>query len=179
MKLYKISIDYSYALADIFESNNGADSLSLTSETSELLNNFRYGWITEDSAATPDIAIIMSELFCVDEKTFTELRPYLLNLIPNTIIIGKDTFYSLSNIPFMKDTLNLKSSKIKYFSTGDIMEVSKPVFNERNYPNLFKVDEIPGSFFCSEDLMNAIVANNLTGITFEECKVKSKSWFRL
>ena len=178
MKLFRISIDYSYAFADIFESNNGADSLSLTSESSELLKKFRYGWITEDSTVTPDITIIMSELFCVDEKTLTELRSYLLNLTPNTIIIGKDTFYSLSNIPVLKDTLNLKTSRIKYFSTGDIMEVIKPVFNERDYPNLFKSEEVTGSFFCTEDLKNAIVDNNITGIIFEECKVKSKSWFR-
>lgn len=178
MKLFKISIDYSYALADIAESYNGADSIFLTSETSELFKKFRYDWITEDSTFTPDIAIIMSELFCVDEKAFTELKPYLLNLIPTAIIIGQETFYSLSNIPVLKDSLNLKSSKIKYFSTGDIMEVAKPVFNERNYPSLFKIEEVTASFFCTEDLMIAIIDNNLKGIIFEECKIKSKSWFK-
>lgn len=178
MKLFKISTDYNYALADIAESYNGEDSLSLTSETSKLLNKFRYVWLTEDSTVTPNIAIIMSELFCVDEKSFTDLRPYLPDFIPTAILIEKDTFFSLSNIPVMKDSLNLKSSKIKYFSTGDIMDVTKPVFNEQNYPNLFKIEEIIGSFFCSEELKNAIIANNLRGIIFEECKVKSKSWFR-
>ena len=178
MKLFKISIDYNYALADIFESYNGVDSLSLTSETAAILKNFRYGWITEDSAVIPHIAIIMAELLCLDEKAFAELRPYLPDLTPTAILIGKDTFFSLSNIPVLKDSLNLKSSKIKYFSTGDIMEVSKPVFNERNYPNLFKIAQITGGFFCTEVLMNAIVDNNLTGITFDECKIKSKSWFR-
>ena len=178
MKLYKISIDYSYALANITESYNGADPLSITSETPELLKSFRYDWVIEDSVVIPDMAIIMAELFCLDEKAFAKLRPYLSDLTPTSMLIGKGKFYSLSYIPVLKDSLNLKSSKIKYFSTGDIMEVTKPVFNERNYPNLFKIEEVTGSFFCTEDLMNAIIANNLTGIIFEECKIKSKSWFR-
>ncbi|MDE6091187.1 MAG: hypothetical protein K2G41_10870 [Duncaniella sp.] len=176
MKLFKISTDYNYALADIAESYDATDSLILTSETTELLKNFRYDWITEDSTLIPNIAIIMSELFCLDEKAVTELRPYLSDLILSAILIRKDTFYSLSNIPILKGSLNLKSSKIKYFSTGDIMDVTKPVFNEQNYPSLFKTEELIGSFFCSEDLMNTITANNLTGILFEECKVKSKFW---
>lgn len=178
MKLFKLSVDYSYAFGDIAESFNGADSLSLTSENPALLEKFRYEWITEDSTTTPDITIIMSELVCVDEKAFMGLKPYLLNLIPHAIMIGKVPFYSLSNIPVMKDAVNLKSSKIKYFTTGDVMEITEPVFNEHVYPNLFKTGEITGSFFCSENLKNAILSNNLTGITFEKCKVKSRSWFK-
>ncbi len=178
MRLFKVNFNFDYALADIVETYNDADSLALTSETTDLLENFRYGWLTDDSTVIPDIAIIMSELFSVNEKALTELGSYLLDLKSNAISIGKDIYYSLSNIPTLKDSLNLKSSKIKYFSTGDIMEIEKPVFNEGNYPNIFKVEEIFGQFFCTNVLMNAIVTHNLTGVTFEECKVKSKSWFR-
>lgn len=179
MKLYKISFNSEYALADIVDSNKNVDSLSLNSETPELLQNFRYDWVTDDSSLTPNIAIIMSELFCVDKKALGTLSPFLSLLGQTEIIIGQVKFYSLSNIPVLKDALNLKSSKVKYFSTGDIMEVTKPVFREQEYPNLFKADEIIGSFFCSEGFMNAIVSHNLTGLFFEDCKVKSKSWFRI
>lgn len=178
MELFKLLFNFDYALADIVESYNDTNSLDVNSETPELLENFRYDWVTEDSTLIPDIAIIMSELFCIDDKALIVLNPYIDDLVQTSISIGKELFYSISNIPVLKDSLNLKLSKIKYFSTGDIMEVGKPVFNERNYPNLFKTAEIPGSFFCSEDLMKAVIDNNLTGITFEECKVKSKSWFR-
>lgn len=177
MRLFQISFNFNYALADIVESYNSADSLSLTSETLELLKYFRYDWITDDSILIPDIAIIVSELFCLNGKALTVLKPYLFDLFPTIISIGKETFYSLSKIPVLENALNLKSSKIKYFSTGDIMEITKPVFKKQQYPNIFKVGEIGGSFFCSENFKNAIIANNVTGIIFKECKVKTKSWF--
>lgn len=178
MKLYKISFDFDYALADIVETYNDADSLSLTSETTELLKDFKYDWLTEDSSVIPDIAIIMSELFCVDNKAFNILKPNLPDIMPAPISIGADTFYSLSNIHTLKGVLNLKSSKVKYFSTGDIMEITNPVFKEQEYPNLFKVDEMTGSFFCTENFKDSIVRNQITGLIFDECKIKSKSWFR-
>lgn len=179
MKLFKISIDFNYATADIFKSFGEENSISLSSETVDLLKRFQYVWNTEESTITPNISIIMGKLFCIDEKSINYLSSYLNSTRLLEIKIGNDLFYLLANIPEMKDSLNLKSSKIKYFSTGDIMEVTSPVFKEQNYPHLFRIDEIPSTFFCSEDFMNIVIANNLTGIIFEECKVKSKSWFSL
>lgn len=179
MKLFKISTNFKYALADITESYNGADSLSITSETPEALKNFQYSWLTQDSTIIPNIAIIMSELFCLDDIALEALKTSIPDLIQTPMLIGEERFFSLSNIPILKGSMNLKSSKIKYFSTGDIMEIIEPIFNKGDYPNFFKCEEVIGSFFCSEDFMNIVIDNNLTGIVFEECKVKSKSWFSL
>lgn len=178
MKIYKLSINFDYALADIVENYNDADSLSLTSETIDLLNDFRFDWNTDDSHLIPNIAIIMSKLLCFDIISWDEVRSLLPDNGITQISIGNKPFISLSNIPVLRGALNLKSSKLKYFSTGDIMEITSPVFNEREYPNLFKVEEIYGSFFCTDELKNTIVSNNLTGLKFEECRLKSKSWFR-
>ena len=180
MKLYKVSCNYKYAFGDISVTyDSTTDFLSLNSETIDLLNKFGFDWQTNDSSIIPDVTIIVSELICLDEKAFNILRSLLTGIKFNPILIGKDDFKSLSNIPVLKNVLDLKHSKVKYFSTGDIMQISQPVFKTQDYPNLFKIEEIGGYFFCSEEFKRTIDFNNLKGISFEECRVKSKSWFSL
>lgn len=179
MKIYKISCDYKFALGDIVKSSQDVEFLSLDSETVDLLDKFNFDWSTNESSALPNITIIVSELFCLDEKSTKKLIQHLNGIHFNPILIGKERFTSLSNIPTMENVLDLKSSKVKLFSTGDIMEITHPVFKNQYYPNLFKIDEIGRQFYCSEELKNVIIFNNLTGIIFHECKVKSKSWFKL
>lgn len=179
MKLYKVSCNYKYAFGDITETYDGTDFISLSSETIDLLNKFRFDWQTNDSSIIPDITIIVSELLCFDEKAIKILLSLLNGVKFNPILIGDKNFNSLSNIHVLKNVLDLKSSKVKYFSTGDIMEITLPIFKKQKYPNLFRIDEIGGYFFCTEEFKRLIDINNLTGISFEECQVKSKSLFSL
>lgn len=178
MKVFQLSFDYEYSLADIKSSAKNLSLLDLNSETTNILKEFNFYWLKNESTIIPDIAIIVKELFCCSIRALDILRPYLAEENTNEILIDTDEFYSLSNIPLLKNVISLKHSNVQYFSTGEILTISKPVFFPGEYPNLFKTEEISGSFFCTEDLMNAIIANNLTGIIFEECKIKSKSWFR-
>ncbi|MDE7347318.1 MAG: hypothetical protein K2N48_11360 [Muribaculaceae bacterium] len=179
MNLYKIYLNYKFAISDVEKYDGNVDYLSLNSETTSILKSFEFGWQTVESSVIPDITIIMSKLFCIDKKAANTLLSYLNGIVLTPISIGNKIFNSLSHIPILNRALDMKSSKVKYFSTGDIMEITRPVFKKQEYPNLFKIDEISGTFFCTHELKNIVEINNLTGISFEECKVKQKSWFGL
>lgn len=177
MNIYKISFDYNYAFADIVESRNGADSLELSIDNLEMLKDFRYDWLMDESDVIPVFVIIISELLgCSEEIShlITEICP---NIVLHPILIGSKKFNIQSNIVVYQDRLNLKKSKITRFSNGDIMEISNPVLLPGEYCPLFRLEEIPSTYFCTEEFKNMVESNNLSGLKFEECKVKSKSWF--
>lgn len=177
MNIYKINFDYNYAFADIVESRNGADSLELSIDNLEMLKDFRYDWLMDESDVIPDFVIIISELLgCSEEIShlITEICP---NIVLHPILIGSKKFNIQSNIPVYQNRLNLKKSKITRFSNGDIMEISNPVLLPGEYCPLFRMEEIPSTYFCTEEFKNMVESNNLSGLKFEECKVKSKSWF--
>lgn len=177
MNIYKISFDYNYAFADIVESRNGADSLELSIDNLETLMDFRYDWLTDESNVTPDFVIIISELLGCAKKNSHFITKLCPNIVLHPILIGSKEFNIQSNIPVYQDRLNLKKSKITRFSNGDIMEISNPVLLSSEYSPLFRLEEIPSTYFCTELFKNMVESNNLTGLKFEECKVKSKSWF--
>jgi len=80
-------------------------------------------------------------------------------------------------VEYLDNCLNIKKSKIKRFSNGDVMEVTLPVLLPREYPILFRITEMPSVFFCTNVFKEFIENNSITGVIFEECPVKSKSWF--
>ncbi|MCM1141635.1 MAG: hypothetical protein NC453_23950 [Muribaculum sp.] len=174
--IYQISLNFNFALGDITKILTGTDPLELNSENVAVLDNFQYDWDTDESSLMPNLTIIFSELLCCDLKAHDYLKAVMTQIVFNKILIGKDEFFSISNIPCLKERLNLKSSKIKYFSTGDIMEIERPMFNSGKYPPLFKVEEMPGVFFCSELFKDTIENNHLSGLLFTERKIKNKSW---
>lgn len=177
MKIFQLNFDFAYALADVVNADGKVDILDITSENTNLLSKLQFDWTMTESSIIPDIAIIVSELLCCNTNGLPIIERVLPTVKPFEIYVGKNQFYSLFNISNQKGKLNLKSSKIKYFSTGDIMEIEKPVFNQGEYPSIFKVEEMPGVFFCTEIFKDTIEKNHLTGLIFTECKIKSKSWF--
>lgn len=177
MNIYKISFDYKYAFADIVESKNGADSLELSIDNLDMLSDFRYDWLTTESDKIPNFVIIISELFGCSEEISHLITKLCPNIILHPIVIGRKVFCINSNIPVYKDRLNLKKSKVTRFSNGDIMEVSKPVLLPGEYCPLFRLEEIQSSYFCTDDFTKMVESNNLLGLKFEECQIKSKSWF--
>ncbi len=179
MEIYQISFDYSYALADVVESLNGADSLELCAERPELMDKFRYGWLTNESTKIPDFVIIMSTMLGCKVEIFKDIKNLFSNLVitPIPIKVGTDDYVLFSNIPILSDHLNLKKSKITRFSNGDIMEIPTPVFLLGNYPSLFKVKEMPSTYFCTQESKSLIDGRSYTGLLFEVRKIKSKSWF--
>ena len=49
MNIYQIDFDYTFALADIRASVDGADSMEFSQERLELIDKFKYDWVTTDS----------------------------------------------------------------------------------------------------------------------------------
>ncbi|MCC8039105.1 MAG: hypothetical protein LIP02_13385 [Bacteroidales bacterium] len=177
MKIYLIKKDYSFASADIVESLNGADSLDLSVENLEILPDFRFGWLTNESNLLPDFTILNSDLLVCDARGQAIVARMLPTAIFSEIKIGEVTFYVCSHIPVLTGCLNMKKSNVKRFSNGDIMEVSSPVFLPNEYPNLFTIEEMPSAYFCTEAFKDEVVKERASGLLFEECPVKAKSWF--
>lgn len=179
MGIYQLSFDYSYALADVVESPNGKNSLGLCAERPELMDKFKYEWFTNESTKIPDFVIIMSTMLGCKVEISNEVKNLFSNLVlnPIPIKIGTEDYALFSNIPILSDHLNLKKSKITRFSNGDIMEILTPVFLPGTYPILFKVEEMPSTYFCTQELKDLIDGHSYTGLLFEVCKIKSKSWF--
>lgn len=65
------------------------------------------------------------------------------------------------------------------FSNGDIMEINNPVFLPVGYPTLFKVEDIPSTFFCSQEFKDFVEADSYTGLRFKECVNKKNHGFKL
>lgn len=177
MEIYQLSFNYNYALADVLESSNGANSLELCAERPELMDKFRYGWLTNESTLIPDFVIIMSNTLGCKADISKDVKNLFPSLALHPIKVGTDDYVLFSSIPILSNHLNLKKSKITRFSNGDIMEIPTPVFLPGNYPILFKVAEMPSTYFCTQEFKNLIDGRSYTGLLFEVRKVKSKSWF--
>ena len=176
MKIYQLSLDYSFSLADVIETFDNADSLELCSEKPEMIKNFKYGWIMNESKIIPDFVLIMSSLLGCKYGFLKNIRKIIpsINFIP--VKIDRDDYALFSNLPILENCVNIKKSKVSRFSNGDIMEISNPVFLPNDYPALFKVEEISSSYYCTEDFKNIITDNQYTGLMFNECNIKSKWW---
>lgn len=177
MEIYQLSFDYSYALADVVESPNEADSLELCAERPELMNKFKYGWLTDESTKIPDFVIIMSNMLGCKAEISEDVKKLFPSLALNPIKVGNDNYVLFSNIAILSNCLNLKKSKVTRFSNGDIMEIPTPVFLPGNYPILFKIEEMPSSYFCTQEFKELVNSHSYMGLRFEERKIKSKSWF--
>jgi hypothetical protein len=176
-KIYHISFDYAYALADVKASLHGKDSMELCSERPELINEFLYDWVTNESENIPDFCIIMTELLGCKAEVLDNIKGLLTSITTVNIKIGICDYSIFINVPTIKDALNIKKSKVSRFADGDIMSVDEPVFLPNKYPMLFKIEEQPGTYYCTEDFKAYMDSSEYTGLLFSECNVKSKSWF--
>lgn len=176
-QVYQITSDYSYAFVDVTKQKGEASSLDLSDDTPELIPEFDYGWITVESEEFPDLILIMSKLLGIDAKVYPVLAPFVSELGVIELNFSVDQFKILTNIPCLEGVLNIQRSRVTRFSTGDIMSIESPVFLPGDYPPIFKIGEMPTSFFCSEALFNVIQAKGLKGWNFAICPVKKKGWF--
>ena len=173
MKVYKISKDYRFAIADIVECKNGFDSLDLSPDTPELLNNFKYDWLTDESDIHPDFVYISLSLIGGSNNVSRIIKQVCHDIRLNPIKVGNNNIDVYSNIPEYSNCVNMKKSRITRFSNGDIMEISSPVLLPNDYAPLFRVMEMSSSYFCTDIFKNIVEENKLTGLLFEEIRVKS------
>lgn len=177
MNIYQIDFDYTFTLADIRASVDGADSMEFSQERPEQIDKFKYDWVTTDSELIPDFVVIMSELLGFKTAFKSKVEELSQSFKFHDLKIGDMDYTAFINIPTLQNCINLKKSKVVKFSNGDIMEITNPVFLPGDYPILFKVEDIPSAFFCSQEFKGYFEANSYTGLRFNECVIKSKSWF--
>lgn len=176
-KIYHISFDYAFALADVKASLHGTDSMELCSDRPKLINEFQYDWVTNESETIPDFCLIMSELLGCQTSMADSIKELMVSITTVNIKIGSKDYSVFTNVPVITDALNLKKSKIARFSDGEIMSIDEPVFLPNKYPMLFKIEEQSGAYYCTDEYRTFVESNKYTGLLFTECKVKSKSWF--
>ncbi len=175
--VFKLSNDYTFAHADIIKSLNDANSLDLSADSLELLKEFVYGWLTNESEIIPDLNILNSDILICNKIAYVFISELNPNLHYVGIKVNGIDYFVCSNIPNLDNCINIKKSKITRFSNGDIMEVTTPVLFPKDYPSIFRVAEMPTTYFCTKEFKNLLSSNNITGLVFEECRIKSKSWF--
>lgn len=175
-KIYRISFDYAFALADVKASLHGADSMELCSERPQLIKEFQYDWVIDESEKIPDFCLIMAELLGCRTNIADKIKGVLASIATVNIEIGSRDYSIFIDVPTVKDALNLKKSKVTRFSDGEIMTVDEPVFLPKEYPLLFKIEEQSGAYYCTEEFKDYVQSNKYTGLLFTECKIKSKSW---
>ena len=90
MKVYKISKDYRFAIADIVECKNGFDSLDLSPDTPELLNNFKYDWLTDESDIHPDFVYISLSLIGGSNNVSKIIQQVCHDIRLNPIKVGNN-----------------------------------------------------------------------------------------
>ena len=176
-KIYHMSFDYAFALADVKASLHGADSMELCSDRPELINEFEYDWVTDESEKVPDFCLVMSELLGCQTSMADSIKKLMESITTVNIKIGSSDYSIFINVPVITCALNLKKSKIVRFSDGEIMSVDEPIFLPNKYPMLFKIEEQSGAYYCTDEFKTYVESNKYTGLLFKECKVKSKLWF--
>lgn len=177
MNIWKIVFNYEFAYADICANPYNLDIDDFFASKNPDLNKIEFGWICNQSDVVPDIAIIRFNIICFSKKALDFLTTLLTGYIFTQIKISDDTYYAIFNLPEEENKLNKKKSKIEYFSTGDIREVVKPIFLPGEYKTLFQIPEALYTIFSTQDFKDKVEENNLSGLNFEECAIKSKSWF--
>lgn len=176
--IYQIGFDFSYALADIAKQKSNICSIELFDNTPELFDQFEYEWNTEESTQIPNLILIMSKLLGVSSEYYSTIAHVVSPIKTKLVDIGGKSYNIFTEVRMIKSALNLRKSKLTRFSTGDILSVDSPVFLPQNYPPLFKIEEAPTTFFCSELLYDEIIANKLQGWKFKACPIKDDSWFK-
>lgn len=135
-----------------------------------------YKWSDEDDdLEICDFPFITGSIPVISERAFFVLKELLLesNISAIEFKINDSIYYLLNFNKPLKDIINLKKSTIQYFSDGGIMNIDDFVFNrnlDTNIP-MFIPEEYKIFTFCNEDFKKIIIDNNLTGLSFEDCKI--------
>lgn len=146
----------------------------------ENISKETYSWDNTDKSHC-DCPFIIGSIPVFPYSVLDILKPFFvgqkIQIIPIRV---EDCQYAIVNTTEVLDgVLNEKKSKLTRFQNGRIMDVEDYVLKPQNkIHNIFKLSQFPVFSFISEELYNAIKKLNLTGITFEECKI-SKSLINL
>lgn len=150
-----------------------------------LSQNFDHQWKSVDfewydgvSEPKCDFLFIFGYIPVCNEKTYSILNKIkgALNLSFSPFTIEGEKYYILSPNTVEKTVLNKRKSKIKYYSDKSIMVIDRYVFNHFTPTNwMFKIEESITSFFVTEDFVDFVNQNKITGAAFEECKMLSNS----
>jgi hypothetical protein len=180
MKIYLLEKNYRFAelspnndLIDVI--NEGFNGVPMAKEWGKP----QMVWNFEESKIKCDFPLLYGLIPVMSERAKNVLSlivpPDSIEYLP---IIVEDEIYYATNVLLSYDKiLNIRKSKIDYFSDRTIMTIDKYVFScVKNLSPMFKVSQLLVSTFVTADFKNIIENEKFTGINFKECKVVSKGW---
>lgn len=132
----------------------------------------------EESSKIADIPLLLGTIPLCNEKVYTILLENNIKGIEFLPLLIEDKrFYIINPTPPIQGVLNKNRSKIRYSSDKKIEWIDKYVF----YPieldrYIFKIVEMYTSIFATNYFVDLVNKYNITGITFNKCSIKSKTF---
>lgn len=122
-----------------------------------------------------DFIFIYGFILVCNEKTYSILQR--LDSIKSNLFlpinVESQRYYIIKILSKEENVLNRRKSKIEYFSDKTIMSIREYVFKPFHPQScLFKIEESCTSLFATDEFVYCVKSNDLTGMEFEECKMK-------
>lgn len=137
-------------------------------------------WYKNDGEKLCDFPFMYSFIPIINLKTYNILKEHVppneAEFLP--LFIENETYYIINLLILEKDILNIKKSKVKYYSNGRIMEITDFVFNKNTITtSMFRVSESTTNIFVNEFIKNEIDKHRLIGANFIKCRIAKPSIF--
>lgn len=127
---------------------------------------------TEKDKPIGDVFSVEVSSFCLNEKAYKVLKPYLEKHCQIFETLNQDEKIYVVNVTDMIDCLDYDKSEIKRFSSsGRVMRIIKYVFKTEKLTNatIFKLPEFPKAIsYVTEEFKNVVEENNIKGFKFKE-----------
>jgi|SRR5690554_244286 len=159
---------------------NQIDEVLLCKSLIETWETPHLSWYIDDGDKCCDFPFMYGFIPIVNQRAYKVIK----DLIPSDeveflpLFIEDEQYYLLNLLIQKENIINIKKSKVKYYSDGRIMGISDFVFNQAEITStIFRVSESKTSVFVNEIIKQAIEKHKLIGANFVKCKVVKPSFF--
>lgn len=174
IKVYELWMDHTYRTYETV-SKQGYKSYQFQGEK---VKNREFDLIlpsvheTEKDKLIGDVFSVEVSSFCLNEKAYKVLKPYLEKHCQIFEILSQDEKIYVVNVTDMIDCLDYDKSEIKRFSSSNrVMRVIKYVFKIEKLTNatIFKLPEFSKAIsYVTEEFKNVVEENDIKGFKFKE-----------
>ncbi len=174
IKVYELWIDHTYRTYEPV-SKDGYKSYMFEGkkiENREFVTIYPSNHETEINKPIGDVFSVEVSSFCLNEKAYQVLKPYLEKYCQIFEILSQDEKIYVVNVTNMINCLDYDKSEIKRFqSSGRVMRVIKYAFKTDKLENeiIFKLPEFPKSIpYVTEKFKKIVEKNDIKGFKFKE-----------
>lgn len=178
--LNHLSDEYAQPYSQDQDILNKIDEVLLCKSMVETWTPLHLSWYIEEGDKRCDFPFMYGFIPIVSQRAYKVLIDLIsteeIEFLP--LFIEDEQYYLLNLLIQKENILNLKKSKVKYFSNGRIMGISEFVFNHTEAgSSIFRISESKTSIFITENIKQEIENYKLTGSNTIKCKVVKPSFF--